>query len=28
MNVPTLADKPDAEFLYYVGCAGSFDDRN
>ena len=19
--------KPDAEFLYYVGCAGSFDDR-
>jgi len=28
MNVPTLADKPDAEFLYYVGCAGSYDDRN
>jgi Fe-S oxidoreductase len=28
MNVPTLAEKPDAEFLYYVGCAGSFDDRN
>jgi Fe-S oxidoreductase len=28
MNVPTLADKPDAEFLYYVGCAGAFDDRN
>ncbi|HEY1851990.1 MAG TPA: (Fe-S)-binding protein [Candidatus Binataceae bacterium] len=28
MNVPTVADKPDAEFLYYVGCAGAFDDRN
>ena len=28
MNVPTLTDKPDAEFLYYVGCAGAFDDRN
>jgi Fe-S oxidoreductase len=28
MNVPTLADNPDAQFLYYVGCAGSFDDRN
>jgi Fe-S oxidoreductase len=28
MNVPTLADKPDAEFLYYVGCAGALDDRN
>jgi Fe-S oxidoreductase len=28
MNVPILADKPDAEFLYYVGCAGSYDDRS
>ncbi|HZO80581.1 MAG TPA: (Fe-S)-binding protein [Candidatus Binataceae bacterium] len=28
MKVPTLADRPDAEFLYYVGCAGAFDDRN
>ncbi len=28
MDIPTLADKPDAEYLYYVGCAGSFDDRN
>jgi Fe-S oxidoreductase len=28
MNVPTIADNPDAEFLYYVGCAGAFDDRN
>jgi Fe-S oxidoreductase len=28
LGVPTLADKPDAEYLYYVGCAGAFDDRN
>jgi len=28
LAIPTLADKPDAEYLYYVGCAGSFDDRN
>jgi Fe-S oxidoreductase len=28
MNVPTVADNPDAEYLYYVGCAGAFDDRN
>jgi Fe-S oxidoreductase len=28
LNVPTVADKPDAEYLYYVGCAGAFDDRN
>jgi len=28
LDIPTLADKPDAEYLYYVGCAGSFDDRN
>jgi Fe-S oxidoreductase len=27
LEVPTLADKPDAEYLYFVGCAGSFDDR-
>lgn len=27
LEIPTLADKPDAEYLYYVGCAGSFDDR-
>jgi len=26
--VPTVADKPNAEYLYYVGCAGAFDDRN
>jgi Fe-S oxidoreductase len=28
LDVPTLADKPDAEYLYFVGCAGSFDDRH
>jgi len=28
LDVPTLADKPGAEYLYYVGCAGAFDDRN
>lgn len=28
MGVKTLADHPTAEVLYYVGCAGSFDDRN
>ena len=27
MNVPTLDDKPDAEYLLWVGCAGAFDDR-
>jgi Fe-S oxidoreductase len=28
LNVPLLSDKPDAEYLYWVGCAGAFDDRN
>ncbi len=28
LSVPRLADKPDAEYLFYVGCAGSFNDRN
>ncbi|NCN26278.1 (Fe-S)-binding protein [bacterium] len=28
LNVPRVADKPDAEYLFYVGCAGSFNDRN
>jgi Fe-S oxidoreductase len=26
-GIPTMAEKPDAEYLYYVGCAGAFDDR-
>ena len=28
LDVPLMADHPDAEYLYYVGCAGAFDDRN
>jgi len=28
LGVKTLAEHPDAEYLYFVGCAGSFDDRN
>src|SRR5881296_678502 len=28
LGVPTVADRPNAEYLYYVGCAGAFDDRN
>jgi Fe-S oxidoreductase len=27
LDIPTMAEKPDAEYLFYVGCAGSFDDR-
>ncbi|MBI2985571.1 MAG: (Fe-S)-binding protein [Deltaproteobacteria bacterium] len=27
-EVPRLSSHPDAELLYYVGCAGSFDDRS
>jgi Fe-S oxidoreductase len=28
LDIPTLETNPDPEYLYYVGCAGSFDDRN
>jgi Fe-S oxidoreductase len=28
LEIPTLADKPDAEYLYFVGCAASYDRRN
>lgn len=28
LEVPRLQENPDAEYLYYVGCAGSFDDRS
>ncbi len=28
LEVPLLANNPNAEYLYYVGCAGAFDDRN
>jgi Fe-S oxidoreductase len=27
MDIPLLCDHPDAELLFYVGCAWSFDDR-
>ena len=27
LDVPLMADKPEAELLWFVGCAGSFDDR-
>jgi Fe-S oxidoreductase len=27
LDVPLMADNPEADILYYVGCAGSFDDR-
>ncbi len=28
LDIPIMAEHPEAEYLYYVGCAGSFDDRN
>jgi Fe-S oxidoreductase len=28
LDVPHIKDTPDAEVLFWVGCAGSFDDRN
>ncbi len=28
LGVPTFAAKPDAEYLYFVGCAASYDRRN
>jgi Fe-S oxidoreductase/nitrate reductase gamma subunit len=28
LDVPTFDDAPDAEYLLFPGCAGSFDDRN
>jgi Fe-S oxidoreductase len=27
LDVPLMTDTPDADILYFVGCAGSFDDR-
>jgi Fe-S oxidoreductase len=27
LDIPLLSEKPDAEYLFFVGCAGSFDDR-
>jgi Fe-S oxidoreductase len=28
LEVPTVADKPNAEYLYWVGCISSFDERS
>ncbi len=28
LGVKTIAEQPDAEILYWVGCAGAYDDRN
>ncbi len=28
LDVPLLSDKPDAEYLFWVGCAPAFDDRS
>jgi Fe-S oxidoreductase len=27
LDVPTMAEEPDAEYLFWVGCAGSYEDR-
>ncbi len=27
LNVPTAADKPEVDYLWFVGCAGAFDDK-
>ncbi len=27
LNVPTVKENPDFDYLFWVGCAGSFDDR-
>ncbi len=27
LGIQTLAENPDVEYLFYVGCSGSFDDR-
>ena len=28
LEIPHISDAPDAEVLFWVGCAGAFDDRN
>jgi Fe-S oxidoreductase/nitrate reductase gamma subunit len=28
LGIQTLAENPDVEYLFYVGCSGSFDDRS
>lgn len=28
LDIPTMEENSDVEYLYFVGCAGSFDDKN
>lgn len=28
LGIPTMAENPNVEYLYFVGCAGAFDDKN
>jgi Fe-S oxidoreductase len=28
LEIPLFSEHPEAEYLYFVGCAGAFDDRN
>ena len=28
LDVPTLADRPQAEYVYWPGCSGAYDARN
>ena len=28
LNIPIMANNPEVEYLYFVGCAGSFDEKN
>jgi Fe-S oxidoreductase len=28
LDIPLFSEHPEAEYLYFVGCAGAFDDRN
>jgi len=28
LGIPTMDQNPDVEYLYFVGCAGSFDEKN
>jgi Fe-S oxidoreductase len=28
LGIPAMADRPTIDYLFWVGCAGSFDDRN
>ncbi len=28
LDIPSMADQPEVDYLFWVGCAGAFDDRN